>query len=430
MITQIEQLKKNIDGEIKILGEISNLFVRFENSTGEERRIILSTIDSLSKNMKMINRAIPKILESIVIEERKEKKEDKLERIEEGIAEGVVLKLEDKEKFLTELNINEEFIKKLKKKKSEGEEKYEEFKKARGYLKLANRFFLESSISMVKKGYFSDLYNDLKKSNLNILLEGYVAMMLLTSVIAFCLGVFLFVFFMLFDISFSMPLISAYKGGFFPRFSKIIWLPLIMPLITFIALYIYPSTEAKSIEKNINEELPFAVVHMSSISGSGIAPVEIFKIIGNSKDYPYLKRELRKVLNQINIYGYDLVSALNNVSKSTPSAKLSALMAGLSTTINTGGNLSDFFQKRADSLLLEYKLDKEKFIKVAETFMDIYISVVIAAPMIIMLLLIMISISGLQTGFSPYQLTFITIAGVAFVNIIFLAFLQTKKGIA
>jgi len=430
MTVQTEQLRKNIEGEINILREISELFAKAENSTEEEKRMLIMTIESLVKSMKTINRAIPKILENIVIEENKAKTAGKqLEEIkEEGIAQGIVLKPEDKERFLTELNISEELIKKFRKKRIEKGEKYEEFQKARGYLKFANRLFLGRATNMIKKGYFADLHNDLKKSNMNILIEGYVAMMLLTSIIALIFGIVLFVFFMLFDFNLGLPAITAYKGDYLARFSKVIWLPLIMPLATFIALYIYPSTEAKSIEKNINEELPFAVVHMSAISGSGIAPIEIFKIIGASEDYPYLRRELRKVLNQINIYGYDLVTALNNVSKSTPSAKLSALFAGLSTTINTGGNLSDFFQKRAETLLLEYKLDKEKFIKLAETFMDIYISVVIAAPMIMMLLLIMISVSGLQTGFSPYQLTFITIAGVVFVNVIFLGFLQTKKG--
>jgi flagellar protein FlaJ len=132
-------------------------------------------------------------------------------------------------------------------------------------------------------------------------------------------------------------------------------------------------------------------------------------------------------LNQINIYGYDLVTALNNVAKNTSSQKLAELLNGLSATINSGGSLSDFFQKRAETLLVGYKLDKEKFIKVAETFMDVYISVVIAAPMILMLMLVMISVSGIQTGFTPYQLTFITIGGVAIVNLGFLGFLQTKQ---
>jgi hypothetical protein len=59
--------------------------------------------------------------------------------------------------------------------------------------------------------------------------------------------------------------------------------------------------------------------------------------------------------------------------------------------------------------------------------MDIYISVVIAAPMILMLLLVMISVSGIQTGFTTNELTIITILSVSLINIVFLGFLQAKQ---
>ena len=129
----------------------------------------------------------------------------------------------------------------------------------------------------------------------------------------------------------------------------------------------------------------------------------------------------------MNIYGYDLLTALNNVAQSTPSERLSELFIGLSTTIHSGGNLSDFFEKRSGTLLTSYRIDREKFTKIAETFMDIYISVVIASPMILILLLIMISVSGVQMGFSPNQMTIAIILLVSIINIVFLGVLQIKQ---
>ena len=166
---------------------------------------------------------------------------------------------------------------------------------------------------------------------------------------------------------------------------------------------------------------------MSAISGSGISPVEIFKIIGLSREYKYLRKEIRKVLNQINIYGYDLVTALNNVARNTPSEKLAELFLGLSTTINSGGSLKEFFEKRSETLLNEYRLEREKYTKLAETFMDIYISVIIAAPMILMLLLIMISLSKISIGFTPFQITLLIIMVIALINTVFLIFLKIKQ---
>jgi len=59
--------------------------------------------------------------------------------------------------------------------------------------------------------------------------------------------------------------------------------------------------------------------------------------------------------------------------------------------------------------------------------MDIYISIVIAAPMILLMLLIMISVSGLQSGLSIGEMTTSIIGIVAIVNILFLTFLHLKQ---
>jgi len=229
------------------------------------------------------------------------------------------------------------------------------------------------------------------------------------------------------NIGIESPFFSLYDGIFLDRLVKVFWIPIVVPVLTFLAIYFYPSTEKKSLGKMIDQELPFAVIHMSAISGSGIEPSEIFKIIGTSKEYPYLRKEVRKILNQINLYGYDLVTALNNTSSSSPSNNLAELFSGLSSTITSGANLSDFFEKRSESLLLVYRLEREKYTKTVETFLDIYISIVVAAPMVFLLLLIMMTISGLGVGFSSVQLSIISVFGIALLNVIFLVFLQIKQ---
>ena len=410
----IDELKSGVDSEIEMLREIALFSKRMESATAQEKRLLSDSVASLSARIKQTNNFVPGMLNRIVLEAPKTKKPAgiklKMPEAEMGKpAAGETITAKEKETFMKELDINEELIKRLKGKKSTEIEISEGFKEARGYLKLSNRLFLKSAGKLIKKGYFGNFPIELKKANLDVLFETYTAMLLFSVAISFVISI----------IALLVLLIMG--------FTRTFWIPLLIPVAVFAALYYYPALEKRTISKKIDEEIPFAVIHMSSISGSGLEPTEIFRIIGLSKEYPYLRKEIRKILNQINIYGYDLVTALNNVSKSTSNQKLAELLGGLSTTINSGGSLPEFFEKRAETLLAAYKLEKEKFIKIAETFMDIYISVVIAAPMILMLLLVMISISGIQTGFSPYELTVATIFGVALINIIFLGFLQAKQ---
>ncbi len=429
----IEEIRKNIESALKILDEINSYQLRAESVLPSEQRAVNGSIKSLQNSVKLINNSIPFLINGISITKAlsPQKKELQLAQVAYEMPEGnieVTLSLKDKDKFLEELSINEGLISKLKKTEKESEQdRLQEFKAAQGYLKVANRFFLGSASEMIRKGKFQPLVRELRKANLNILPETYLAMIIFSVAVSFVASFLLAVFFVFFELGFFWPFIQSFEGSLLMRVAYLAWIPLVVPLMVFFMLYFYPSAEKNSLAKHIEQELPFAVIHMSSISGSGIEPSKIFQIICMSREYPYLRREIRKVLNQINIYGYDIVTSLTNVAKSTPSDRLSEVLNGLATTIHSGGEMSEFFEQRAETLLTTYRLDREKFTKVAETFMDIYISVVIATPMILILLLIMISVSGIQIGFSPMQMSMIIIFVVALINIIFLGLLHVKQ---
>lgn len=429
----IEELRKNIDTEIDMLREISHYSIILQTAGPGEKKLVEEALNSLVSGMKIINNSIPNILNEVSPVQKlpnQKPQATNLANIEFHRAEStvnVILQADDKEAFLRELSINENAVRKLRKRRFVDDEKFSEFKGARGYIKLSNKYFLDTATRMINSGSFKPLAIEIKKANLDVLFEAYVAMILFTVLLSVPISILIAIFFLFFNIGLSPPYITMFSGDYLMRLAYIFWIPFVVPVATFAALYYYPSTEKSSIEKRINQELPFAVIHMSAISGSGIEPSEIFKIIGMSREYPFLRREIRKVLNQINLYGYDLVTALTNVSKNTPSTHLSELFSGLSTTINSGGNLGEFFEKRAETLLISYRLEREKYTKMAETFMDIYISVVIAAPMILMLLLVMISITGIDTGFSTNQLTIGIILIISLINIVFLAFLHVRQ---
>ncbi len=429
----IESIKKNIEAEIRMLREVSFYSDRVESVNPAERQLLQNAIESLIKNIKTVNDSIPGLLSEVTIDASKDQS-----RLQKGNIHNVSFNSIEprfrisipskmKVKLLRELSISEKYIKKIKKHESENKEEYNEFKAARGYLKTANNFFWNMAVKTIRKDRFKKLAKDLQKSNIDILLQSYIAMIYMTVFLSLVLSLFFSLFLLFFDIGLSSPFITFFDGNYIVRFSQIFWVPIVIPLLVFLLLYYYPASEKKSLAKRINQELSFAVIHMSAISGSGIQPSEIFRIIGLSKEYPYLRKEIRKVLNQINLYGYDLVTALNNAAATTSSTKLSELFSGLSTTITSGGDLREFFDKRAETLLNDYRLERQKYAKTAETFMDIYISVVIAAPMILMLLLIMLTLGNFDIGLTTSQLTFLIISIIGFINLIFLVFVHLNQ---
>ena len=426
-----EKILSNIDQEIEMARELENFLERIENSSPSEGRIYVEMVLSLQRRIKILNNSIPELVRGISlakklpsgksISEKTGKIHDSKKKKE------FFIKSTDKSKFLKELNIEANLFKRLRKRKLESKESKEEFRKPSFYGKLSNKMFLGVSERWVKSGKFKKLSLDLKKSNMNILTTTYISMMVFSIVLAFLIAIPIAGFFVFYNLGFEFPFLSNYGGDYLSGILRSFWVVIALPIFIWISFYFYPRTEKRSIAKKIDQELPFVVIHMASISGSGIGPSQIFKIIGLSKEYIHTRKEIRKVLNQTNVYGYDLSTALRNIARTTPSVKLSELLNGISTTITSGGNMKDFFEKRSESLLLEYKLEREKFTKTAETFMDIYISIVIAAPMILLMLLVMISVSGISLGFGINQLTLLIIGIVGLVNILFLTFLHLKQ---
>jgi len=449
----IKELKNNIRREKKVARELIILYKQFIKLEGdEEKKMVTSQIQSLKKHLKEANdrahrnlkamylaKPLPQIVEKPKTAEKKATKpisntappqqfiitQPQNSGLEINAGPTKRKKLLKLGKELKLEGLEKEIVKRLKKK--DEKVKKEKKKEPNNYAKRANRFFSKNSIKLLNKNMFKTLERDLIKSNMQYTPTTYVSIIYFTTFLSIFVGIFLTAFFLFFKISAELPLISLITEGLGLRVLKVVWLIVVIPLVTFFMMYLYPSLEKKSTAHRIDHELPFATINMAAISGSLIDPSKIFNIIITTKEYPYLAKEFTKIMNEINIHGYNFVGALRNASFNSPSKRLSELFSGLATTINSGGDLPNFFEERSKSLLFEHRLDMEKQSKSAETFMDIYISLVVAAPMILMLLLIMMKISGLGLAMSTGTITLIMVLGVAIINIVFLTFLELKK---
>ncbi|MBS3094953.1 type II secretion system F family protein [Candidatus Pacearchaeota archaeon] len=424
MENNFDEIKKIISKEKNIIKEVKKINEDIAKTRDvSERRMISSQINSLLSLMKKENEKIPWLVKSINLPNPLPVSK------KESSKEMPVSKYDSKKQFpITNMKMSAFEKQTLKRLKQKGEKKeILREDKPSNYIKISNRLFSELSTKVVNKEEFSNIKRDLIKSGLQYLPKSYLSIIFFTTTISFFVAIPIMLFFLFFSVSAIAPLVKVAEGAFLDRLLKVIWIPVVIPILTFFMMYLYPSAEKKSIETRINEELPFAAINMSAIAGSMIDPTRIFEIIIATKEYPYLEKEFTKLINETNILGYDLISALRNRAFNSPSKKLAELFNGLATTINSGGDMVEFFSKRSQTLLFDYKLEREKYNRSSETYMDIYISVVIAAPMILMLLLMIMQVSGLGVGISTPALTLLMILGVFGINLLFLAFLHFKQ---
>ncbi|HTY43835.1 MAG TPA: type II secretion system F family protein [Patescibacteria group bacterium] len=416
-----QRLVGNLLAEKNSLKELVPLFnsLKSPETSKEEQALILSQIGKINSYVKERNNDIGEILGMISLSKP-------LKKIKEEIPKKTAPK-KVKEKIPKNIGLTKLeklTIKRLKEKEVKSEK--EKIKKPSRYAKTSSRFFGKLSESLLEKDYFSSITKNLTKTNIELTVQSYVSVVLFSTAISFLVSFLIFLFLLVFSVK-NFPDITLANMSLLARLPQVFWVMIVIPGAVFAFTYTYPSLERKSEEGKIDQELPFAVIHMATISGALVEPSKIFSIIIATKEYPHLQSQFTKLINFINIYGYDLVNAMRKVALTTPSKKLADLFNSLAVTINSGGSLVQFFNKRAESLLFEYKLDREKYIKFSETFMDIYISAVIAAPMMLMLLLMMIKISGLGLSLSSAMISLIMVLGVSIINITFLVFLHLKQ---
>ncbi len=409
----IKDLKETVLREKNLLAEIKGLY-GMKHLANES--LISAQTRELTQELNKLNERVYKIVNEITIPKTAFKNILGMRNIssavkKEGNFEPDELEKKTLKRLKKEIKINKEIKKEI---------------KEDVYAKLANSLFSNYSRNLASKNYFKELKIDLEKSNIMYLFSTYISIILFTTLLAAIAGAVLFLFFLFFSIQPDLPIIKPVEDAG-SRLVKLIWILIAFPLAGFIISYSYPSLEKKSSEAQIDYELPFATVNMAAISGSLVNPVKIFEIMISLEEFPNVKKEFIKLVNHINVHGDSVVNSLRAIAYNTPSKKMSELLNGISTTINSGGDLTEFFKTRAETLLFDYKINREKETKTAETFMDLYISIVIAAPMIFMLLFMMMKISGLGISVPTSIITLIMVGGVAMINVFFLIFLHLKK---
>ena len=323
------------------------------------------------------------------------------------------LKIDLEEKF-DEEKLIKEFVKSYKKKKVKLEKiKYITYK-TNFYNVFANKIFGNSAENLIKKypKYFDDLRRTVRLANLRIFFNTYVSLGILS-------------FFLTMLLSFLLSLVIFMDFSVF-AFAKYISLSLLMGLFVLAGLYYYPRIIMDSRRRDIKQDLPFAIIHMAAVAGSGAQLVTVFSMIVESNEYKGLEGEIKRILNYVNLFGYNMSTALRAVAENTPSNEFKELLNGMIESIESGGSLKNYLKNKADDIMTTYKLERKRYVETLSTYSDIYTAILIAAPLLFIIVLVLLSIVGTKVG--GVDITFIEKLGTFIVvpalNIGFIIFLN------
>ncbi|MDX1611290.1 MAG: type II secretion system F family protein [Candidatus Thermoplasmatota archaeon] len=180
-----------------------------------------------------------------------------------------------------------------------------------------------------------------------------------------------------------------------PVFALFVPAPLILALVVYLLTFLIPDIQASTRARDIDAKLPYALNYMATMASAGVTPGKIFESLANQPLYGEVAKEAAVVSRDLNLIGRDLVTALTAAIDRSPSIRWQDLLQGAITSVGSGGDLMHYFTSKAEQYMLDNRQEQKKFLESLGVLAESYVTVVVAGPVfMIVLLTVMLMFGG------------------------------------
>jgi flagellar protein FlaJ len=264
---------------------------------------------------------------------------------------------------------------------------------------------------------FKDLDVNLKKSEMKINFKAYVSTVILASLLLSA-SVMVFVPVLLFFI-FKLSLVLSLLFG--------VGVSLFAGALTVIGFYVYPTYQADSLKRDLEDELPFTTGYMSILAGAGVPPDFIWRSLAQIDSSLSISNVARNVVRDVELFGFDVISALETTSKRTPSERFKEMLEGFISVVYSGGNLVKYLRNRTQEYMKLKKIALKRFSDTLAVLAEFYVTLMVAGSLIFVVMLAVMSMLG-GGGFglldSRLLLQLLTYIGLPVGSVVFLVILD------
>ena len=133
----------------------------------------------------------------------------------------------------------------------------------------------------------------------------------------------------------------------------------------------------------LERELPFSLSELSVLASTGMSPIDLVRRMARRDHDPGMTGEFKSVVYKTDIQGKDLITALAETAKESPSNQVRESFWDLANMIHQGGNLDEYLRAKSDDVLKLKRLIQREFIERLSTFLDMYVSLVLIGVLMI-----------------------------------------------
>jgi flagellar protein FlaJ len=267
---------------------------------------------------------------------------------------------------------------------------------------------------------FKDLDMNLQRSGLKVNFKAYVTLTVFyaISLSLAILAVVPCLLFFLLNVPF-LPAILFGLGG-----------SLLSIALTTIGFYGYPIYRSDVIKRRLEDELPFTTGYMAILTSAGVSPESIFSSLANLPVPLATSAQAKDVIRDVSLFGSDIISALEEASRRTPSERFREMIEGLISMIHSGGNLAGYLREKSAQYMKLKRIGLKKYADTLSMLAEVYVAVLLTGPlMIVIMLTVMAMLGNSSLGIlSPgLLLSLLTYAGIPLGAVTFLIILDATS---
>ncbi len=264
---------------------------------------------------------------------------------------------------------------------------------------------------------FKDMDTGLHKSGMRMSFKPYVSLTLLTSLLV-TVTVMLLV---------PSILLLILQTPLFPSLLFGLGGGLLAGALTVIGFYLYPLYRADSVKRDLEDSMAFTSGYLAILAGAGAPPDSMFRSLSKIPHKLAVVDESRTIVRDVELFGADIITALENASKRSSSEKFKELLEGFIATVHSGGDLVSYLLHRSRQNMKHKRISLRKFSDTLGVLSEFYVTLLVAGPLIfVVMLAVMAMLGGAGLGIlnPALLLMLLTYIAIPIGSVIFLVILD------
>jgi len=231
---------------------------------------------------------------------------------------------------------------------------------------------------------FRDLDSDLQSAGLKITFKAYVSLTVFAAIlVSFITLAFIpCMLVLLLNVPLLPALLFGVGGGLFAGAFSII------------GFYFYPIYRSDKLKRELEDELPFTTGYMAILASAGVSPEKTFYSLSNLSAPLAVSTEARNIVRNVNLFGLDIISALEESSKRTPSQRFREMLEGFISTIHSGGNLAAYLREKSGQYMKLKRVSLRKFSDTLSMLAEFYVALLVTGPLLLVIMLAVMAMLG------------------------------------